>query len=106
MQKLVDWLLERRAALIVIAVVFAPNLALISSALMGVQWAHRGPAVAFDGANFLVVWTDYRSGSDIYGFQVCPAGSVLEPWLRGTSASRLITWASRRFLGRRWPVAS
>ena len=50
MQKFVDWLLERRAALIVIAVVFAPNVELISSALIGMQWAHRGAAVAFGDA--------------------------------------------------------
>lgn len=50
MQKLVDWLLDHRAAVIVIAVVFAPNIGIISSALIGLQWAHRGPAVAVGDA--------------------------------------------------------
>jgi hypothetical protein len=40
----------------------------------------RTPAVVFDGANFLVAWTDERSGpSDIYGTRVSPAGAVLDP---------------------------
>ena len=37
------------------------------------------PAVAFDGSNFLVVWTDGRNGSCIYAARVAPQGTVLDP---------------------------
>jgi hypothetical protein len=41
---------------------------------------HAGPAVAFDGTNFLVAWTTYLTPSqpetDIYSAQVDPAGTV------------------------------
>ncbi len=49
----------------------------ISSATSGQYF----PAVAYDGANFLVVWEDYRRGTgfpDIHGARVSEAGTVLD----------------------------
>ena len=37
------------------------------------------PAVASDGANFLVVWQDSRNGNSVYGARVNGNGTVLDP---------------------------
>ncbi|MFY0575125.1 hypothetical protein ACN28S_12805 [Cystobacter fuscus] len=43
--------------------------------------AQENPAVAYNGADFLVVWQDYRSGTnyDIYGARVSGTGVVRNP---------------------------
>ena len=36
------------------------------------------PAIAYNGTNYLVVWTKPTNGNDIFGSRVTPAGSVLD----------------------------
>ena len=49
-------------------------------AISSEAFSQESPTLAFDGTNYLVAWTDQRSGTlDVYGARVTPAGSVLDP---------------------------
>ncbi|MCY7418581.1 MAG: hypothetical protein LH650_08820, partial [Chloroflexi bacterium] len=58
--------------------VLDPNGILVGTRLPSA--AQSQPAIAFDGTNHLVVWSDYRAGNlDIYGTRVAPSGRVIDP---------------------------
>ena len=50
----------------------------ITSAIPGQQF---GPKVAFDGTNYLVIWSEISAvtGEDISGARIAPTGTVLDP---------------------------
>src|SRR6187431_750020 len=52
----------------------------ISSEFTG-ELAPFAPAVAFDGADYLVTWTENRGDpfGDLYGARITPAGTLLDP---------------------------
>jgi hypothetical protein len=76
--------------------------------------SQQHPALGLDGANFLVVWQDYRNNqdtSDIYGARVTPQGTVLDasgiaisrkandqwsPALAFDGVSFLVMWEDKR----------
>jgi hypothetical protein len=87
----------------------------ISGAANG-QWE---PSIAFDGTNYLVVWSDLRRGPfDVYGARVTRSGTVLDPTGFIVSAAAgdqwypdvvfdgtnyLVVWADKRS-GSTWDV--
>ena len=73
---LVVWQDNRTASFYIYASRVTPAGVILDPAGIPVSITHSGqhPAVAFDGANYLVVWDSY----DIYGARVTPGGSVLD----------------------------
>ncbi|MCP3145060.1 Ig-like domain-containing protein [Pyxidicoccus xibeiensis] len=43
----------------------------------GNNFRQGSPSIAFNGTDYLVAWTDYRSGEDIYGTRVSRTGTVM-----------------------------
>jgi hypothetical protein len=73
--------------------------------ISGLPTGQARPTVAWDGQNFLVVWVDWRSGSQqLYGARVTPAGVVLDPGgilvvpTPGTNSSVQIAASDENFL--------
>jgi hypothetical protein len=67
----------------------------------------QAPAIAFDGANYLAVWQDYRGDGrhpDVYATRVSPQGRILDPegiFVGATGASKQcpeVAFDGRNFL--------
>lgn len=59
---------------------FGVVLDTVAIAISTAAYDQCSPAIAFDGSNYLVVWSDDRGyGEDIYGTRVTPSGRVLDP---------------------------
>jgi hypothetical protein len=56
-------------------VVLDTNAIAISTA----RWSQERPALAFNGSDYLVAWSDWRDFNMICGTRVSPAGVVLDP---------------------------
>jgi hypothetical protein len=61
----------------------------------------ESPSIAFDGANYLVVWQDYRSGYnyDIYGAKLNQSGGVIENFHVSTESGDQLAPAVTRGIG-------
>ncbi|MBM4776826.1 MAG: hypothetical protein GQE15_03910, partial [Archangiaceae bacterium] len=58
--------------------IISPELSVDEQTLVPNPWAGSEIATAQGGAQTLVVWTDNRNGSEIFGARVAPDGSVLD----------------------------
>src|SRR6266545_2102639 len=62
------------------------------------------PSLAWDGANYLVVWYDWRGQDDIYGARVSPDGTVLDETgipistAPGVQWAPVVSWSGSEFL--------
>ena len=84
MNYLVVWMDRRSGAYDIYGTRVDKNGAPLDTAAIAISVASYDqylPSVAFDGTNYLVVWEDWRSGTnwDVYGARVDTAGHVLDP---------------------------
>ncbi|MEO0115902.1 MAG: FlgD immunoglobulin-like domain containing protein, partial [candidate division WOR-3 bacterium] len=62
------------------------------------------PSIAFDGTNYLVVWTDERSDIDIYGARVNPSGVVIDSFSVSTQQGGQISPALAHGIGNQFLI--